>query len=331
MDTREFGQTGRTVSRMGLGLAALGRPGYMTLGHGSDLGGQRDPARMEERTHTMLDTAWELGVRHFDVARSYGRGEEFLGTWLRSRQIPVDEVFVSSKWGYIYRAQWQVEADVHEVKEHSVSNLRAQLHESLERLGEHLSLYQIHSATFYSGVLDNHGVLGRLAELKQDGMHVGLTLSGPKQAAILSRAREITYGGVPLFEVVQATFNAFETSCAGALNEAHAAGIGVIIKEGLANGRLTARNTDENFQQRLDILRAESERLGIQPSQLALAFVLDQPWADVVLSGAARADHLQSNLQALDVDLDEHARTEIGQLAYPPETYWELRDGFEWC
>ena len=185
MDTRELGPTGRTVSRMGLGLAALGRPGYMTLAHGSDLGEQYAPARMEERTHAVLDAAWERGVRHFDVARSYGRGEEFLGTWLRSRKIPVDEVFVSSKWGYIYRAEWQVDAEVHEVKEHSKSNLRTQLEESVERLGEHLSLYQIHSATFDSGVLDNHGVLGRLAELKQDGMHVGLTLSGPKQAAIL--------------------------------------------------------------------------------------------------------------------------------------------------
>jgi aryl-alcohol dehydrogenase-like predicted oxidoreductase len=316
---------------MGVGLAALGRPGYMTLEHGHDLGGQYDPAKMEERTHSVLDAAWERGVRNFDVARSYGRGEEFLGNWLRRRKIPVDEVFVSSKWGYIYRADWQVEAEVHEVKEHSKANLTTQLTESLERLGDYLKLYQVHSATFDSGVLDNHAVLGKLAELKADGMHIGLTLSGARQAALLPRAREITFDGVPLFEAVQATFNLFETSCGPALTEAHSAGMGVIVKEGLANGRLAARNDDDTFRERLDTLRTEADRLGAEPSQIALAFVLDQPWADVVLSGAARIEHLQSNLTALDVELDDTARARLGELAFDPETYWELRDDFVWC
>jgi aryl-alcohol dehydrogenase-like predicted oxidoreductase len=330
MDTRTLGTTNIDVSRMGVGLAALGRPGYMTLGHADDLGGEYEPAKMEARLHSVLDCAWEAGVRCFDAARSYGRAEEFLGTWLRRRKIPVDQVFVSSKWGYIYRADWQVDADVHEVKEHSVSNLRRQLDETLERLGNYLKLYQVHSATFDSGVLDNHAVLGQLAELKAAGTHVGLTLSGPQQAAILQRSREITYDSQPLFEVVQATFNLFETSCGAALADAHRAGVGVIVKEGLANGRLTARNHDPQFQERLDILRTEAERLGTEPSQLALSYILEQSWTDVVLSGAARIDHLQSNLGALDVAPDAEAHSRLGSLAYSSAEYWSMRDGFAW-
>ncbi|MGM0556084.1 MAG: aldo/keto reductase [Myxococcota bacterium] len=330
MDTRTLGQTNLEVSRMGVGLAALGRPGYMTLGHADDLGGEYAPAKMEARMHSVLDAAWEAGVRGFDAARSYGRAEEFLGTWLRSRNIPVDEVFVSSKWGYIYRADWQVDAEVHEVKEHSGSNLNRQLDETMERLGEYLSLYQVHSATFDSGVMDNHAVLGRLAELGVSGVHIGLTLSGPQQAAILQRAREITFQSEPLFEVVQATFNVFESSCGPALADAHRDGMGVIIKEGLANGRLTGRNDEAPFRERLDILRTEAQRLGAAPSQLALAYILEQPWADVVLSGAARIDHLQSNLGALSLELDADARTRLASLAFPSDEYWSLRDEFAW-
>jgi aryl-alcohol dehydrogenase-like predicted oxidoreductase len=50
-----------------------------------------------------------------------------------------------SKWGYRYVADWQSQAKVHEVKEHTLSLLREQLAESRESLGDYLGLYQIHS------------------------------------------------------------------------------------------------------------------------------------------------------------------------------------------
>ena len=37
MELRELGKTGLMVSRIGLGMAALGRPGYINLGHAEDL------------------------------------------------------------------------------------------------------------------------------------------------------------------------------------------------------------------------------------------------------------------------------------------------------
>ena len=102
------------MARLGLGLAALGRPGYLNLGHGDDLGAERSPAALERRAHWVLDAAYEGGIRYFDAARSYGRAEEFLGSWLRER-APAD-VTVGSKWGYVYTAGWEVEADPPEVK-----------------------------------------------------------------------------------------------------------------------------------------------------------------------------------------------------------------------
>ena len=113
--------------------------------------------------------AWNCGVRYFDTARSYGRGEAFLGDWLRARQIPADAVTVASKWGYTYTADWRINAKQHEVKEHSLPVLQRQWQETQANLGGYLSLYQIHSATLDSGVLANSAVHAELARLKGAG------------------------------------------------------------------------------------------------------------------------------------------------------------------
>ena len=78
--TVKLGSTGLVVSRLGLGLAALGRPAYINLGRSRDLGRDRSVADLERRCHEMLDAAYAAGVRYFDAARSYGMAENFLGT-----------------------------------------------------------------------------------------------------------------------------------------------------------------------------------------------------------------------------------------------------------
>src|SRR5919205_3238862 len=148
--------------RIGLGLAALGRPGYLNLGHAGDLGEDRSVDALRRHCHEVLDAAYESGVRAFDAARSYGRAEEFLGDWLRSRRPP--DVTVSSKWGYVYTAGWGVDTQPPEVKHHDVDTFRRQYEETRGHLGDWLALYQIHSATPDSGVLDDDAVLSAMGE-----------------------------------------------------------------------------------------------------------------------------------------------------------------------
>jgi aryl-alcohol dehydrogenase-like predicted oxidoreductase len=317
-------------SPLGLGLAALGRPGYINLGHADDLGRDYDVAAMQSRAHAVLDAAWRAGVRYFDAARSYGRAEEFLGTWLRARQIPPEAVSVGSKWGYAYTADWQVHAAAHEIKEHSLAQLRHQWPESRINLGGYLRLYQIHSATLDSGVLDNAAVLAELAELKRDGIAIGLSLSGSGQAATLERALGIVIDGVRLFDSAQATWNVLETSAGPMLARAHAAGMSIIVKEALANGRLTARNADPAFAAKRVILERQAARLNTTIDALALAVALAQPWAGVVLSGAATVAQLESNIQALDVTLDDQVPNALDAIAEPSDMYWATRTGLAW-
>jgi aryl-alcohol dehydrogenase-like predicted oxidoreductase len=305
-------------SRLGLGLAALGRPGYINLGHGEDLASETDVPALERRAHAVLDAALAAGVRYFDAARSYGRAEEFLSSWLQERAIPPADVTVASKWGYTYTAGWRVDAERHEVKDLSLENLTRQVAESRMILGDYLQLYQIHSATLESGVLDDWALLEELARLRDTGLRIGITVSGPGQRETIERALEV--GG---FDAVQATWNLHERSAAPALAEADAAGLSVIVKEALANGRLTARGGDSR-------LLAAAEKRGVSADSLALAEALSQPWAHVVLSGAATVPQLESNLGARTVAYNGELNEELATLTEDRDAYWETRAGLSW-
>ncbi|GGS00614.1 aldo/keto reductase [Deinococcus sedimenti] len=312
--------------RLGLGLAALGRPGYINLGHGADLA-DRSVDGLRAQAWAVLDEAWAAGVRYFDTARSYGLGEAFLGDWLTARGLgPEADMRVGSKWGYTYVADWRVDAQTHEVKTHDLPTLTRQWPETLAALGRAPDAYLIHSATLDSGVLENAGVLGRLAELAASGVRVGLSTSGPAQADTLRRALAAQVDGVNPFSVVQATWNALESSAGAALAEAHAAGWTVVVKEGVANGRLTAHGLTGQGDVPAPLAELAHEH-GVTPDAVALAAVLAQPWADVVLSGASTTGQLAQNLAALRLTLPADALRDLKQ---PPAQYWSARSALPW-
>ena len=324
MEERTLGTTGLRTSRIGLGLAAVGRPAYITLGREKDLPGDRGIEALRRRSHELLDAAIAAGVQYVDVARSYGLAEEFLGSWLDGR--PPDAVVptIGSKWGYTYVGDWRLDADVHEVKDHSLSAFRRQLAESRAILGDRLKLYQVHSATLESGVLEDRAVLGALADLSAEGVAVGLTVSGPRQADVVRRALDVRVDGRNPFASVQATWNALERSVEPALVEAHDAGLGVIVKEALANGRLARSDTCP------PAVAAIATRHATQPDAVAIAAVMERPWADVVLSGAATVDELHSNLAAQGIELSPDEFLELAPSQEPADDYWAARSRLAW-
>ena len=307
---------------IGLGLAAVGRPGYINLGRETDLGDDRSVESLRARTHELLDAAYAQGVRYFDVARSYGRSEEFLADWLNARPA-FDDIVVGSKWGYTYTADWTTDADKHEVKDHSLGTYERQRAESGELLGDRLDLYQIHSVTPDSPALTDKDLHARLAEAAAAGLTVGFSTSGPAQADAIRAALAVTVDGEPLFRTVQSTYNALETSAAPALAEAHDAGLTVIVKEGMANGRLADPYAP-------DALKAVAEEVSLGCDAVALALILREPWAGVVLSGAATTVQLVSNLHAAAVDLDEAQLERLAALVEEPGAYWERRGQLPW-
>jgi aryl-alcohol dehydrogenase-like predicted oxidoreductase len=324
MEERTLGATGLPVSRIGLGLAAVGRPAYINLGRDTDLGADRAVEALRRRSHELLDAAVAAGIRYLDVARSYGLAEEFLGSWLDAR--PPDAVLptIGSKWGYTYVGEWRLDAEVNEVKDHSLAAFRRQLAETRAILGDRLSLYQVHSATLESGILEDRAVLAALADLGAEGVAIGLSVSGPRQAEVVRRALDVRIDGRNPFTSVQATWNVLEPSVEPALVEAHDAGWGVIVKEALANGRLARPETCP------PAVAAIATRHTVQPDAIAIAAVLARPWADVVLSGAATVAELLSNLAAPTVTLTTEELLELTTLAEPADDYWAARSRLPW-
>jgi aryl-alcohol dehydrogenase-like predicted oxidoreductase len=273
----------------------------------------------------VLDAAYAGGIRDLDVARSYGRAEEFLRSWLDARKLAPGAVLVSSKWGYRYTGGWRLDAERHEVKDHSISALREQLAASRATLGAHLALYQIHSATAESGVLRDAAVLDELARARDAGLRVGVTTSGPGQAASVREALAIRRGGEPLFSAVQATWNVLERSVEDALREARDAGRTVMVKEALANGRLAPRGAAA-----AGALGDLARGLGVGADAAALAVAVAQPFADVVLLGATTTEQLASNLAAATVRLPPDALERLAPLREDADTYWRRRAALPW-
>ncbi|MEV8507745.1 aldo/keto reductase [Actinoplanes sp. NPDC051475] len=311
------------AARMGLGLAAVGRPGYINLGHGGDLPAERTVEALRDRAHALLDAAYAAGVRYVDAARSYGRAEEFLAEWLAARP-DIDDVVIGSKWGYTYTAGWKVDAELHERKDHSLATFERQSAETRALL-DRLDIYQIHSVTPGSTALTDQALHRRLADLAADGVVVGLSTSGPEQGTTIRAALDVRVDGTRLFRSVQATWNLLEQSAGQALAEAHRAGCLVIVKEALANGRLAGRDRGPGAA-----ITAIARELATKPDVVALAVALHQPWAGVVLSGAATTAQLTSNVTATTLALGPDHLARLTALAEPPARYWQHRSRLAW-
>lgn len=316
----ESGPTTVFGSHIALGLAALGRPGYINLGHEGDV---RDASveGMRAQAWDMLDAAYAEGLRHVDTARSYGLAEEFLGGWLIERRHK--DVAVTSKWGYTYTADWRTDAAQHEVKSHTLDTYLRQIAETSMALPR-LDGYQIHSATLDSGVLEDTEVLSALSDLADTGVTIGLTLSGAGQGDTLRAALALAHSGGAPFRLVQATWNVLEPSVGDALQHASDAGWTVIIKEVLANGRLTDRGDPPALLRNI----AAAHGVGVDAAAIAVALV--QPFTDVVLSGASTREQLRSNLQARQVRLEPEQTSTYAGMAEDPDEYWSHRSSLPW-
>ncbi|MFI7672499.1 aldo/keto reductase [Actinophytocola sp. NPDC049390] len=268
---------------------------------------------MRDASWAVLDAAYAAGLRWVDVARSYGRAEEFLAGWLDTR-APAD-VTVSSKWGYTYVGGWRLDAAMHEEKSHTFDRFRAQWAESRALLGDRMALYQVHSLTPDSPLFDDLATQDALASLP---VRVGFSTSGPDQASVVRRALALERHGRPVFTAVQSTWNLLEPSAGPALAEAHAAGAHVLVKEALANGRLAVEPPEP--------VAALAKSLAVGPDAVALAAALAQPWADTVLSGAAGTHQLASNLAAVSLP-----QVELPDLAETPAAYWKHRSTLAWA
>ena len=104
----------------------------------------------------------------------------------------------------------------------------------------------------------------------------------------------------------------------------------MIVKEGLANGRLTARERDPEILSRRRALERLAREREVGIDAIPLAAVLVQPWSDVMLSGAASVEQLRENVRAAEVRIGLEELAALGETAMDPVDYWTRRSTLAW-
>ncbi len=312
--------------KLGLGTAAIGRPQYINIRQEATT--EFDLAAFKQKGIAVLNNAYNQGIRYFDTAPGYGMAEQLVLDWVVEKNDPTIEV--ATKWGYTYVANFDPTAIQHEIKEHSLHKLNEQWVSSKELL-PYLSTYQIHSATFETGVLENKNVLNRLAELKNNhGLLMGISTTGANQVAVIKKALDVEVDGIPLFDVFQVTYNILDQSLATVAKELAVQKKRLIIKEALANGRIFPNDQFPHYAHLYTNLTTLAKKYNVGIDAIALRFCMDSIAPYQVLSGAANEVHISQNSKATQFELDDRDLTALKEMAITPQSYWAERKLLAW-
>ncbi|NRD22639.1 aldo/keto reductase [Winogradskyella litoriviva] len=312
---------------MGLGTAAIGRPVYINIKQQID----RSPfslSKFKEKGIQVLEDAYKKGIRYFDTSPGYGMAEELLLQWLSTKND--QSIKVSSKWGYTYVADFNPKAKQHEVKEHSLKKLNEQW-ETTKKLLPYLDVYQIHSATLDTGVLENTEVLKRLHELKKEhNITIGLTTTGANQTEVLEKALSTQVDNELLFQSFQCTFNVLDQSILKFSEALTKCSGPIIIKEALANGRLLTNNKYQKYQPLYNYCNQLADSYNVGTDAIALRYCIDVFPDAIVLSGANNSEHLEANLKANQFNLSKSEIEHLSSFGLSVDDYWQERKELKW-
>lgn len=316
-----------STTQIGLGLAAIGRPEYINIKANQSM--DQSENTYKKNAFSIFDFALKNNIKHFDTAASYGKGEQFLMDWYHT--CKPENVNFSSKWGYYYVANWKIGFDgAHEIKEHSLKKLEEQWLFSKQLLPK-LKLYQIHSATLESGVLENKPVLEKLYFLKKKyNIKIGISTSGENQSAIIERALNIKINETDLIDSFQVTFNILEQSTFKILEKIIGMGKQLLIKEALANGRLLPNKSYPKYSMVYNNLEELGQKYKVGIDAIALRFIMDYLNPSIVLSGALTKKQLNDNLKAYQVKLTSEEINDLKMYSTDSEIYWNERKDLQW-
>lgn len=212
LPVRPLGNTGMSVSLLGLGTVKIGRRQGVKYPAAFDLPKDAEVVRL-------LDTARDLGINLLDTAPAYGSSEERLGKLLKRR----NDWIVCSKVG---------ESFTEGVSSYDFSPeaVRASVKASLQRLHtDRLDIALIHSNGDDLKILDELGTLDCLNELKARGW---IRATGISHKTLAGGERAVGLG----CDVIMATLNLNERTEAGLIARAGQQGVGVLVKKALASG-----------------------------------------------------------------------------------------------
>lgn len=312
--------------KLGLGTAALGRPQYINIRQENTKYSTLEAFR--KHSFSILEEAYNLGIRYFDTAPGYGFAEKLVLEWLQTKNDASIEI--GTKWGYTYTANFDANATIHEVKEHSFSKLNEQWNFSKQLL-PHLKVYQIHSATLETGVLENKEVLKKLAFLKKEhNLKIGLTTTGENQVEVIKKAMNMLVDGKQIFDIFQVTYNFLDQSLLEVSKDLIRQNKSIVIKEALANGRVFRNQHYKHYDKMYTILEDLSKKYTVGIDAITLKYCTQTIPKSIVLSGASNVTQLKENLKMTSFYLATDEIKLLDSFKVNSEFYWAERKKLQW-
>jgi aryl-alcohol dehydrogenase-like predicted oxidoreductase len=275
VEIRTLGKTDLRMSRLGAGLAEIGR---------------LSPAEEAEAAR-VLNTALDEGICFLDTSACYGISEELIGRAVAHRR---EEYVLATKCGHV-AGGYQGEA-------WTAQTIRDSIDRSLVRLRtDHIDLVQLHSCSVE--VLEWGEAIQALLDAQAAGKARYVGYSGDNEGA-----RWAVESGV--FDTLQTSFNLVDQRARMTLfPQAQARGMGVIAKRPIANGAWGARQSLSDYAAeyyRRAQLMAESGPIPGAPEHriaLALGFTLAHAAVDTAIVGTRNPEHMRTNIEWLETEL----------------------------
>jgi aryl-alcohol dehydrogenase-like predicted oxidoreductase len=319
VEYRRLGGTGLELSSIGLGCGNFGG-----IGSAPELFGGGEN---EVQAFAIMDRAEAAGINFFDTAASYGggRSESWIGDWRSERKPPV---LLSTK---VY---WSVSGDPAD-RGLSRDRILREFEGSLSRLqAERVDMYLTHEQDPETPIDET---LRALDELVQAGKVGAIGVSNVDGEQLEEALATATSHGLARFGWVQNEYSLLRRGPEGEVLPLCAReGLGFTPFSPLCGGWLTGKYersqpfpddsrmalrggpysdlVNERTFRGLDLFRAAAAERGVEPAELAIAWVLSHPQVTAVIVGPRRPEQLASALAAVDIRLSEQERDELAEL-----------------
>ncbi len=297
-----LGRTGLEVTRLGYGAMEV---------RGSRIWGGRPVT--EDQAKTILNAVLDAGINFIDTANDYGRSEEFIGKYISNRR---DEFYLATKCGCTVVHRDENTDDTPHVW--TRDNLFRGLNESLQRMKtDYVDIMQLHNPSVEDA--EKGELVQALQDMRSQGKvrFIGISTTLPHLP---------TYIQWGVFDTFQIPYSALERDHEGWISKAAQAGIGTIIRGGVARGEpgegLGSENRWSKFEEaKLDDLLAPNE----SRSAFMLRYTLTHPNVDTIIAGTLKPEHLKENIAAvqsgpLPQDVYDEASRRLSQVGVQPQT-----------
>jgi aryl-alcohol dehydrogenase-like predicted oxidoreductase len=276
LPTAVLGRTGLKVTRLGFGAMEI---------RGSRIWGGRPVT--EDQAKTILNAVLDAGINFIDTANDYGRSEEFIGKYISHRR---SEFYLATKCGCSVVRRDEKTDDTPHVW--TRDNLLRGLNESLQRMKtDYIDIMQLHNPSVEE--TEKNGLVAALQEMHQQGKVRFISIS----TTLPHLPTYIQWG---VFDTFQIPYSALERDHENWITTAAEAGIGTIIRGGVARGEpgmgLGSTERWARFEQaKLDELLEPGEKR----TAFLLRYTLTHPHADTIIAGTLYPEHLQENIQTI--------------------------------